>query len=325
MGSGKFENKHGVGILVNKKWRNHIHWTDHICERAISTSITVNKQHVLMMNVYFLHSGSADHHVGNIYRSIEKHTKTKAKNMKIVGGDFNAELGPGDGIERVSVGPLTRSEGIQNSTAVNTMYRKTPEKQAIYRTPKGTEKQLDYILLDKKHVSCTRDAEANDMIHMGSDHRSVMAQFEITAPKKEVSQKTHIAKKKMKTAGNTKSQDDEKKGSGEANKFEERYAELERKIQHDAEIAAATQKPRMTESSTMSKQAKGVVDAGDTILPHWNEDTNAAASVKMRSGRLVAEVEAAIRMSKSFLMKSFFCIHGWGYPHVSSSLLRYVP
>ena len=224
---------------MNKKWRNHINWTDHICERAISTSITVNKQQILMMNVYFTHSVSADHHVGNIYRSIETHTKTKAKNMKIVGGDFNAELGPGDGIERVSVGPHTRKEGnkrgdwmkqwlmIQNSTAVNTMYRKTPEKQAIYRTPKGTEKQLDYILLDKKHMYCTRDAEANDMIHMGSDHRSVMAQFEITAPKKEVSQKTHIAKKKMKTAGNTKSQSDEKMRSGEANKIEERYAELE--------------------------------------------------------------------------------------------------
>ena len=36
---------------------------------------------------------------------------------------------------------------------------------------------------------CSRDAEANDMIHMGSDHRSVVAHFVITTPKKEVSQK----------------------------------------------------------------------------------------------------------------------------------------
>ena len=68
--------------------------------------------------------------------------------MKIVGGGFNAELGPGDGIERVSVGPR-----------------------------KGAEKQLDSILVDRKHIYCSRDAEANDMIHMGSDHRSVIAQF----------------------------------------------------------------------------------------------------------------------------------------------------
>ena len=87
------------------------------------------------------------------------------------------------------------------------------------------------MLVDRKHLYCSRDAEANDMIHMGSDHRSVMAQFVITAPKKEVSQKTHIAKKNF-LADSTKSQNDKKKPrSDEAIKFEERYAELERKTQ----------------------------------------------------------------------------------------------
>ena len=89
----------------------YINWTDYISERAISTSITVNKQQILMMCVYFSHSEYADHHVEKISRSIEKHTKTKAKNRKIVRGDFNAELGPRDGIERVSVGPHTLNEG----------------------------------------------------------------------------------------------------------------------------------------------------------------------------------------------------------------------
>ena len=40
---------------------------------------------------------------------------------------------------------------------------------------------------------CSRDAESNGMIHMGSDHRSVEAKFVITTPKKEDS---HIAKNK---------------------------------------------------------------------------------------------------------------------------------
>ena len=63
---------------------------------------------------------------------------------------------------------------------------------------------------------------------------------------------------------------------GEADMLEERHAELERQIKQEGETLAAAQKTRMTESSTMSKQAEGVVDAGDTALPHWNEDTNAA-------------------------------------------------
>ena len=95
-----------------------------------------------------------------------------------------------------------------------------------------------YILVDRKHLLCSRDVEANDMIHMGSDQRSVMAQFIITATK-EIS---HCDKTKMKTKENTKSQSDDKTRSDEANKFDERYAELERKIKYKAEIAATTQK-----------------------------------------------------------------------------------
>ena len=44
-------------------------------------------------------------------------------------------------------------------------------------------------------MCCSRDAEANDMIHMGSDHTSVMAQFVITASKKDVKQK-HTAQRR---------------------------------------------------------------------------------------------------------------------------------
>ena len=62
---------------------------------------------------------------------------------------------------------------------LNTMYKKIPQKQVTYQTPKKVNKQLDYILTDQKDYSWSRDAEANDTIHMGSDHRCVMAKFEI--------------------------------------------------------------------------------------------------------------------------------------------------
>ena len=74
----------------------------------------------------------------------------------------------------------------------STMYRKTNVKQV---TPKGVEKQLDVKLVDRKNLCCGTDAEVNEMIHMESDHRSVLAQFVNTASKKEVSRKAHIKKK----------------------------------------------------------------------------------------------------------------------------------
>ena len=51
-------------------------------------------------------------------------------------------------------------------------------------TPKGTEKQIDYILIKRRHLKYSKDAEANGMIHMGSDHRCVMATFVINAQKR---------------------------------------------------------------------------------------------------------------------------------------------
>ena len=61
--AGKYENKHGGGILLNKKWRKRINDTEYINERAITTTIMVNHHRIRLMSVYFHHSGYADHHI----------------------------------------------------------------------------------------------------------------------------------------------------------------------------------------------------------------------------------------------------------------------
>ena len=71
MGSGKFDNKHGVGIMLNKRWRQRIIDTEYINERAITTTILVNRQHIKLMSVYFLHSKYADHHIEKMYKTID--------------------------------------------------------------------------------------------------------------------------------------------------------------------------------------------------------------------------------------------------------------
>ena len=109
------------------------------------------------------HSGYPDH-FEKTYKSILS-TIENEKSMKIISGDFNAELGPGEGIELSSVGHYTLNNAncrgdwmtqwfLDNSfVALNTMYKKVPQKQVTYRTTKKVEKQLDYILTDKKALS----------------------------------------------------------------------------------------------------------------------------------------------------------------------------
>ena len=121
------------------------------------------------------------------------------ENIQIVGGDFNAELGLG--IERLSVGQYTlrgtNKRGdwmkqwlmVQKFVALNAIYKYIPDKQVTYRTSIGAEKQLDHVLVDRKNLKHSRNAEANDMIHMGSGHRSILTQVVIPVPKKNDSQK----------------------------------------------------------------------------------------------------------------------------------------
>ena len=76
MGAGKYDNKQGVGIMLNKKWRQRIIDTEYINERAITATIVVNPQHIKMMSVHFSHSGYADHHVEKNEQNVrEAHDK----------------------------------------------------------------------------------------------------------------------------------------------------------------------------------------------------------------------------------------------------------
>ena len=75
---------------------------------------------------------------------------------------------------------------LNDYSALNTMFRKTPQKQTSFVSPKGKEKQIDYILTRRRYLRNVKDVEANDMIHMGSDHRCVMATFLINMPEKKI-------------------------------------------------------------------------------------------------------------------------------------------
>ena len=133
-----------------------------------------------------------------------RNSQKSRKNDQIVGGDFNAELGPGIGVERLSVKPHTLKETnkrgdwmkqwlmLQKFVAISTTFRKTHQKRIKFRTREGVEKQLDYILVIRKNLKHSRDTEANDMIHIGSDQRSVMEQFVIPAATKDRLTKKYI-------------------------------------------------------------------------------------------------------------------------------------
>ena len=171
-------------------------------ERVMATAITNNKQVVRLSSIYMPHSGYADSHVEKVHSEIDKIT-TCSQNMLIMGGAFNAELGPGQSAEKLSVGRRTLNESYkrgdwlkecvmsQRLVALNTVCRKQADKQTTFRSANGQEKQLDCTLTSRRHLKFSKNAEVNDMLHMGSDHRSVMAQFVIPSKDWKGSQAKH--------------------------------------------------------------------------------------------------------------------------------------
>ena len=123
------------------------------------------------------------------------------------------------------------------------------------------EKQLGCILVFRKDLSCSRDAEANDMIHMGSDHRSVMAQFLIPASQKEDSHKARIKWNTNSTMESIMSQADGRTRFHETDTFEQHCCELEMRFKQKTESAVAAHKPSEDETAAGMKQAEGDADA----------------------------------------------------------------
>ena len=153
MGAGKYDNKHGVGIMLKKRWRKRIIDTEYINERAITTTVLVNRKHIKLMSVYLPHSKYADHHIEKMCKTIEKRMLNNKKYIPIIGGDFNAELGPGKGTECKRVGRYTLNESnkrgdwlkswlmLNDYSALNTMFRKTPHQQASFVSSLQKEKK----------------------------------------------------------------------------------------------------------------------------------------------------------------------------------------
>ena len=121
---------------------------------------------------------------------------------------------------------------LQGFTALNTMYRQNPGKQTTYRSPKRNEKQMNYIITKRRHLKYNKDAEANNMIPMGSDHGCVMATFMITTPKRDGHRK--IKEDELDT---TKHDGKWKNIGDEKPELEKKYQEIIEKIKEKAGAA----------------------------------------------------------------------------------------
>ena len=141
MGAGTFDNKNGVAILLNRKLaQKNKSGSKH--QRACLRNIDHSQQAANYVDgcLHFFPHG--------VCRPQSRKSQTPRKSCKIIGGDFNAELGPCIGFERLSVGPHALKESnstgdwlkqwlrLQKVVALETICRTTPQKETKERKEK---------------------------------------------------------------------------------------------------------------------------------------------------------------------------------------------
>ena len=146
------------------------------------------------MSLYFPHTGYADHHVENHTEQLRNSLnprktsklwmETSTLNMVLVLILNATVLASARSMIRTSVETGWCNGWWCRNSSRSTPFRKNNWQKVTYRTPKGAEKQLDYIFINRKYLKYSGNAGANDMIHMGSDHRCVMARLVIPAKTK---------------------------------------------------------------------------------------------------------------------------------------------
>ena len=180
--------RRGVGFLVHKKWISFIEDFIPLNERVSYLRLKVKHRIFVIIGAYFPHTGYPDHEVEEVYSAISsilEHCK-KRKELVIVGGDFNAEIGERNELDDPSFigkhtigntnprGAWLKQFCCLNGLAIsNTLYPKCKENIATYIGPNLRPRQIDYILVDRRTKCLLRDAASAQAPNIGSDHKAV--------------------------------------------------------------------------------------------------------------------------------------------------------
>jgi exonuclease III len=179
--------KHGVGILLHRRWSKVWSAADAVSERLINIDMNVGKYKLRIISAYMPHGGYPDSEVEGVYVEIEKLIKTgrARKRLIIVGGDWNAEVGAqlcdeeahvignhGVGKRNARGQWLAGWSGCNGVVLANTLFRKRWEHQWTHEQD-GRRRVIDYIGIDSKLRKKIRHAEAKEVTDLRSDHRAV--------------------------------------------------------------------------------------------------------------------------------------------------------
>lgn len=193
----------GVGILINKKYKEHIKKYEKISSTTLATHINT-KPELIIISVYAPTESSNKEQKDKFYNDLEEYIEKNKHSLTIIIGDFNAQLGTDaqntnpNIIGRYTYHQKTNKNGNKlinfcesNSyRPLSTRFAHNKYHQWTWQTAKTKEKQekdehqgktqIDHALIMARWLSSVKDCRAYDTGGLKSDHRILTINLKLT-------------------------------------------------------------------------------------------------------------------------------------------------
>jgi len=196
-GSGGTKGKHGIGVLLHKRWESAKPIWKAMNERLGTLTLNFGNWTAMFIVAYFPHCGYGDSAVQTLYDDLDGILTAARKkgHFCFIGGDWNAEATRASNTSEPwsSIGKYSNKVGNErglwmeswaegaNLFATNTHFKKRWGKIWTH-SQHGRQRQIDYIFAEKRNKHNVLDAGAYKVINMGSDHRAVFADISPKRP-----------------------------------------------------------------------------------------------------------------------------------------------
>ena len=186
----------GVGFLISPRALNSCLSIINHNERIMEISLQGNPTSTVLC-CYSPHNEQPEEAVTSFYQELSSTINSiPAHNLLIIGGDFNAQLGPLDAL--FTPAKETNRNGTHmkdlleehSLIATNTRFQNRIGRLWTHRRPNGQLVQLDFILVRKKWINSIKNSRAYSSFEgVNSDHRIVSCKCQISYRKCRTSKK----------------------------------------------------------------------------------------------------------------------------------------
>lgn len=184
----------GVGLLIDRKYKDHIEKEEYISDRILLVTLNVNKENIHLISVYAPDISKDRAERESFYEELQEAVdRIQAKDKIVIMGDLNARVGnePLGGVtqrfnEEVmnDNGDLLKAFCAVNALRINnTFFEHDMKYKYTWQNTRGQQSVIDYIITNRSITPQTiLDVRTLNAANIGSDHKLLLCKLRLSIP-----------------------------------------------------------------------------------------------------------------------------------------------